>query len=219
MEGMVSIHEAKLLQRQVYVSQRIKTSNESIFINVDSLHRAIQENKQIQFQYFEWSVDKKMKEKGDGKIYCISPFALTFSEENYYLIGYDAREEKIKHYRVDKMKKIKITEEPREGKEIFQQFDIAAYSSKTFGMFGGREEMVGIQFSNRYIGVVIDRFGKDITIRTREEENFSIRVKVALSGQFYGWLTGLGKEARIISPPEVIDEYANYLGGILWNYK
>lgn len=218
-EGLVSRQQARQLQRQVYVSNRIKAGNESIYINVDYLHRAIQENVKIRFRYFEWTVDKQMRFRKEGEDYVVSPFSLTFSEENYYLIAYDAPEQKIKHYRVDKMTEIRLTEDSREGSEEFGQFDLADYSNKIFGMFGGREETVGMQFTNRLIGVVIDRFGKDISIRTRDDEHFSVRAKVALSGQFYGWLAGLGQDARIISPTYVAEEFTDYLGGILWNYK
>lgn len=218
LEAFVSKEEAKQLQRQVYVANRIKANNESIYINVDTVHRAIQENKQIQFKYFEWSADKQMRFRKDGETYLVSPFALTFSEENYYLIAYEEASDKIKHYRVDKMVHIGVTDKTRLGKEKFEDFDLATYSGKTFSMFGGQEETVGLEFSNELIGVIIDRFGKEITIRRRDENTFSIRVKVAISGQFFGWLTGLGSGARIISPTNVCKEYQEYLQKIMLRY-
>lgn len=217
LEKLGGRHEAGRLQRQVYVVNRIKTSNESIYHNVDNIHKAIQDNVQIIFQYLEWTLDKKMVPRRDGMPYQISPWALLWQDENYYLVGFDEKENKIKHYRVDKMGTINLTEEKRLGIQAFKEFDIAKYTNKMFGMFGGEECMVTIRFPNRLIGVVMDRFGKEVTIRKGKEDCFSIRVKVAVSGQFFGWLTGLGKEAVIMSPPKVAGEYEEYLKQIIEN--
>lgn len=219
LESLTSVYQAKQLQRQVFVANRIKTSNESIYYNVDDIHRAIQENDQIQFKYFEYSVKKEMIFRKEGQSYEISPWAVTWSQENYYLIGFDELENRIKHYRIDKMKEIRILTKKRRANEELQHFDLAAYSNQTFGMYGGAEMDITIQCPNRLAGVMIDRFGKEVTIRERNENLFSVRVKVALSGQFFGWLTGLGSEAVIISPPKVVDEYKQYLQTILKQYE
>ncbi len=220
LEKFASKAEAGQLQRQVYVANRIKTANESIYYIVDDIHRAIQNNEQVTFQYLEWNLMKELVPRKDGKIYRISPWALTCKDENYYLIAHDEEEKKIKHFRVDKMGHIKVLSgTKREGAELFERFDIADYSNKTFGMFGGREETVTLEFENRFIGVVLDRFGKEVPIRKRDEEHFSVRVKVALSGQFYGWVTGLGAGAKITAPAEVTEEYKSYIENVLRQYK
>ena len=141
-EGLASQYEASKLNRQVYVTERVKTMNESIYYNVDSIHTAISENAQIRFQYFNWNVDKEMLLRRNGGYYEISPWALTWNDENYYLVGYDSSETKIKHFRVDKMLHIEMLPEKREGREVFQEFDMAVYERKMFGMFDGREENV-----------------------------------------------------------------------------
>ncbi len=215
LEKLTSRYEAGKLQRQVYVVNRVKTSNESIYYNVDAIHRAIQDNVQISFQYFEWSLDKKMIPRKNGIKYEISPWALIWQDENYYLAGFDEAEKKIKHFRVDKMGTIALSEKKREGTESFARFDIAEYTNKMFGMFGGEEQIVTLQFPNYLIGVVMDRFGKEADVRKRDEEHFSVRLKVAVSGQFFGWLAGLGKETVILSPKEVAKEYRDYLEEIL----
>ncbi len=211
-EKLASRAEAGQLQRQVYVANRIKAANESIYYIVDDIHRAIQNNEQITFQYLEWNLEKELVPRKDGKNYRVSPWALTCKDENYYLIAHDSESDTIKHFRVDKLGQIKVqTGVSREGAELFERFDIAAYANKTFGMFGGREEMVTLTFENRLIGVVIDRFGKDVSVRIRDEDHFSVRVQVALSGQFYGWMTGLGTGAKITAPAEVVAEYTKFL--------
>lgn len=215
LESFASVYEGKQLQRQVFVSNRVKTENEKIYYNVDEIHRGIQLNRKISFQYFEWNIEKKMQFRKEGERYQVSPWALIWRDENYYLVAFDEKDSKIKHYRVDKMNEISQEEKEREGLEHFEQFNIAEYANKTFGMYGGREEIVTLQFSNALVGVVLDRFGKDIDIRKRDESHFSVRVKVALSGQFYGWITGIGPEAKIIAPVGVVEEYKKYLEDIL----
>lgn len=218
-EKLASKAEAGQLQRQVYVANRIKAANESIYYIVDDIHRAIQNNEQITFQYLEWNLEKELVPRKDGKNYRVSPWALTCKDENYYLIAHDSESDSIKHFRVDKLGQIKVQSGvPREGADLFERFDIAAYANKTFGMFGGREEIVTLAFENRFIGVVLDRFGKEVSIRKRDDEHFSVRVQVALSGQFYGWLTGLGVGVMITAPTEVVKEYQDYLSGVYGQY-
>lgn len=218
-EKLASKAEAGQLQRQVYVANRIKTANESIYYIVDDIHRAIQNNEQISFQYLEWNLERELQPRKDGKIYRISPWALTCKDENYYLIAHDSESDAIKHFRVDKMGHIEIlTGVARQGAELFERFDIAAYANKTFGMFGGKEEIVTLEFENHFIGVVLDRFGKEVSVRKRDAQHFSVRVQVALSGQFYGWLTGLGVGAKITAPTEVVEEYSKYLREVIGQY-
>ena len=206
LESLVSVYEAKQLQRQVYVSGRIKTMNESIYYNVDELHNAIAGNKKILFQYFQWNLKKEMELRRYGKFYEISPWALSWMDENYYLIGYDKEEGKIKHFRVDKMLKIGCMEEEREGRELFESFDMAAYSKKSFGMFGGQEQCVKLLCENSLVGVIIDRFGKDVMILPVDAEHFHVNVDVAVSEPFFGWLFALGGKARILGPETVVEQ-------------
>lgn len=219
-EKLASKSEAKQLQRQVYVANRIKTANESIYYIVDDIHRAIQNNEQISFQYLEWNLEKKLTPRRDGKQYRVSPWALTCKDENYYLIAHDKEEDKIKHFRVDKMGSIKVLPNvKREGGELFERFDIADYANKTFSMYGGKEETVTIQLENHLIGVVMDRFGQEVSIRKRDDEHFSVRVTVAISGQFFGWLTGLGAGAQLTAPEDVVKQYKLFIDEIVKNYK
>lgn len=219
-EKLASKWDAKQLQRQVYVANRIKTANESIYYIVDDIHKAMQNNEQISFQYLEWNLEKQLVPRKGGKRYQISPWALTCKEENYYLIAHDAAENKIKHFRVDKMGGIQVLSDvKREGSALFERFDIADYTNKTFSMFGGREETVTLLLENHLIGVVMDRFGKEASIRKRGEAHFSARVTVAVSGQFYGWLTGLGQGACLTAPADIVEEYRRYLGDIAENYR
>ena len=141
-EQLASRHEAQTLQRQVVVSNRIKTMNESIYYNVDNIHTAIAGNRQIRFQYFQWNVKKEPQLRHGGAWYHISPWGLSWDDENYYLVGFDSEAGLIKHFRVDKMLRIALSNETREGREHFKKLDMADYARKSFGMFGGEEETV-----------------------------------------------------------------------------
>ena len=203
--SLASNYEASQLKRQVVVQGRIKTMNESIYYIVDDIHNAITNNKKIRFEYLRWNLDKKMERRKD-KLYEVSPWALTWDDENYYLIGFDAEEDKIKHYRVDKMRDIELTDEKREGKEHFKQFDMAAYARMNFGMFGGEEVRVNLHFQNEMVGVLLDRFGKDIFIVPVDENHFQTVVNVAVSNQFLGWIMALGDGIKIIAPDSVVKQ-------------
>ena len=204
LEKLVSKYEAMKLQRQVYVSGRIKTMNESIYYTVDTIHNAISENRKIRFQYFQWNVKKEMELRHDGAYYHISPWGLSWDAENYYLIGYESEAGKIKHYRVDKMLRLQMSDEKREGKEYFKKLDMADYAKKSFGMFGGREEKVKLLVENTLAGVIIDRFGKDIMLIPSDEEHFTVNVDVHVSTQFFGWIISLGERVKILGPDEVV---------------
>lgn len=214
LEGKASRYEKSKLQRQVYVSGRIKTENESIYYNIDSIHRGIQENRQIRFTYMEWNLKKQLVPRENGNR-TVSPWALIWQDENYYLAAYDSADAIMKHFRVDKMGSVEVTDKCREGMEQFEKTDPAGYTNKTFGMYGGDEETVTIEFENRLIGVVMDRFGKDADIRPMENGTFRLRTKVVVSGQFYGWLSGIGPGAMILSPEVVKKDYFAWLERIL----
>ena len=205
--GLTSVHEAALMKRQLFVKNRIKSMNESIYYNVDAIHQAIAEDKQIEFRYYSYTVTKEKKFRRNGRPYRVSPLALSWAEENYYLIAYEGEAGKIKHFRVDKMDGIRVTEKFREGQKLLRETDMAEYTRKNFSMFGGEEQTVTLRFSNRMIGVVIDTFGKDVPIFSVDADHFQIRATVAVSPQFFGWLFGLDGEAVITAPREVMEAF------------
>lgn len=219
LEALVSKYEAKKLQRQVYVSGRIKTMNESIYYNVDAIHNAIAANKKITFQYFQWNLKKEMELRHGGACYNVSPWGLSWDDENYYLVGYDSDADKIKHYRVDKMLHIRMSDEAREGKNHFKQLDMAAYTKKSFGMFGGEEEKVKLLMLNSMAGVIIDRFGKDVSMIPADEEHFTVYVDVRVSDQFLSWVFALGEGAKIVGPEKVLKRVDEYIQRLLNQYK
>ena len=217
--GLASDYEASQLKRQVVVQGRIKTMKESIYYIVDELHNAISNNKRIRFDYLRWNLQKKMERRKDA-LYEVSPWALMWDDENYYLIAYDAEEDKIKHYRVDKMRNIELMNEKRQGRDHFREFDMAAYARKNFGMFGGEEVRVKLEFQNDMVGVLLDRFGKDIMIHPSDKDGWAeTSVDVALSDQFLGWIFSLGTKVRIAGPEEVVERFQREIKALSGFYK
>lgn len=219
LETLTSSANAGKLQRQVVVANRNKTVNENIYYSVDAIYGAMNANCKIRFQYFSWTPEKKMELRKNGAVYEVSPWFLTWEDENYYLIAYDDDAGVMKHYRVDKMQKLSQGELAREGREVAEAFDIAAYSKKTFGMFAGEEETVILVCRPELTGVLIDRFGMEVTMRKETDGSVRIRAEVAVSPQFFGWLAGLGSGIRIEAPEEVKEKYKSWLKEILEGYE
>ena len=219
LETLCSRHEAMTLSRQVMFPSRIKSMNESIYRNVDKLHTAITENLSITFRYFDYNVNKERVLRRDGDTYPASPFALYWDDENYYLIAYDEKSESIRHYRVDKMIDIALTKNLRKGHELFRDIDFSTYSKKVFGMFGGKTVPLCMEFDESLCSVVIDRFGKDITMLKDGEEHFTVSVPVFESPQFYGWLLSLGEDALLLEPKAAVDNLKGYIAGIAKKYE
>ena len=203
LEGLASVYDAQLLERQVFVRNRVKSMNESVYYNVDEISGAITRDRAIRFRYFEFTLEKQRQFRRKGEFYQVSPFALLWDDENYYMLAWEDEAGLLKHFRVDKMAQITALEEPRRGHEAFQAVDMSAYSQKVFGMFTGEEHKVRLRFARHLVGAVIDRFGKDIMIVRDGEEHFTVTVEVAVSPQFFAWVFGFGDEAEILSPESV----------------
>lgn len=218
-ESLASKHEAQLLQRQVFVANRIKTMNESIYYTVDYIHEAISQNSKIAFKYFEWDENKQKVLRKNGAAYTVSPWALSWDDENYYLIGYDSESQIIKHYRVDKMLSLCVLDEPRDGTEYFKNFDMAIYSKKTFGMFGGKEERIVLRCANSMAGIIIDRFGQDISLRKIDDSHFETTISAAVSPLFLSWVVNFGSMIKVMSPQSVIDELVELTSSVLTQYN
>lgn len=206
LEQLVSKYQAKELNRQVVIADRGKAGNKQNTINVDKIYTAINQNAQIRFHYFQWSVEREQILRRNGDWYYVSPWAMLWNDSNYYLVAYDNASEDIRHFRVDKMLNIDILDRERVGHELFSQFNVARYSKRMFGMYGGEEKTVFLEGENALAGVLIDRFGDDLLMTKKDDEHFTASVTVAMSHQFIGWLFGLGNGIRVTGPPDVLEE-------------
>ena len=202
------------LDRQIHTSSA-RTPNEKIFYTVDAIHRAIRDNKKISFSYFRYNEKKELVEKSKGKIYSVSPFSLLFDNENYYLVAFNEEENEVRHYRVDRMRSVKVSSELKS--EISKKHipDMSRYDSKSFGMFGGNENLVTLNCKNGAAGAIIDRFSEEPTFICHNDGTFDVTVRVFVSPQFFGWLTGLGGLVKIKAPESIAEEYRNFLKNLI----
>ena len=209
---------ARELHRQVFVRDRVKSGNETIYYNVDRLHEAITQDRAVSFRYFSYTVDKQRDYRHGGARYLVSPFLLNWDDENYYLIGYDHLSDSIRHYRVDKMEDIRLEEQRRGPREALDTLDPAQYAGRVFGMYNGRAETVRLRFAAHLVGAVLDRFGQETILVPEGEDAFTVAPEVMVSPQFFGWLCGFGDEVELLSPAAVREAYAEWLRGALGKY-
>lgn len=206
LEGLVSRYDATQLHRQVILTGRVKTLNETIYYSVDKIHNAINTNKQIRFQYFQWNEKKAAVLRHNGAWYEISPWALVYDDENYYLLAYDSSKDTIKHYRVDKMLNLEVSDKSRKGKSKYESIDLPSYSKGLFGMYGGEITDVSLLCENDKAGILIDRFGTDIPVIPVDSGHFRTHIQISSSDQFLGWIFALGDGIKILSPQTLIDK-------------
>lgn len=211
LEKLSSAHQARQLQRQVYVDRRVKAMNESIYYNVDMLHSAIAQNRAITFQYFDYNMHKEKVFRHGGAVYRVSPYGLIWNSENYYLVAFDHTTGQLRHYRVDKMAQLQLTEDKREGGG---DFDVADYAQKHFGMYSGDEVTMTLRFRQSLANVVLDRFGQDVILIPDGQEHFTVTLPLVMSPQFFGWLFGLGDGVRLMGPAQAVEAYKEQLSTV-----
>ena len=196
-------HDARLMRRDVLVSGRVKSMNETIYYNVDSLQDAIAQNRQIVFRYFDWGIDGKRKYR--EKNYQASPYGLCQDNENCYLLGFSDRHG-ITSYRVDRMSDIRILDTPRTPCPELTGKAFTEHANRLFQMFAGDTTDVKLRFHRQLVNVVIDRFGRDTMLIPDGEDHFVFTVNVAVSPMFLSWVIGFGSKAKILHPQSVIDQ-------------
>ena len=204
LEGLTSVHQARQLQRQVYVDRRVKTMNESIFYNVDKLQGAIAANRVVTFRYFEYNAARERVFRREGARYRLTPYGLIWDNENYYLAGWDEPRREVRHYRVDKMADIAVTALKGHPQG---EWTAEGYARKHFGMFSGTPCRLKLRCEDRLAGVVIDRFGLEVSLIPDGEGYFTASVDLVASPPLWGWLFGLGTGVEVLGPDWAVDEF------------
>ena len=212
---LVSVHDRKELEREVFIINRIKNENESIYYNTDNIYNAIHNDKMISFMYYNYGADKKKHYHNGGNPIRVSPFGLQYDSEKYYLIAFDSKANKIKHYRVDKMDKVEIVNESRDGKGYFRKFDIASYSNATVKMFSGKITDVTLKCPDNFAGAIIDKFGKKVKFIPTADGEYTVTVNAALTPTLYSWVFTFGGDIKITAPEQAVKEYKEQLKNAL----
>lgn len=212
-ESLASRHDGGKLQRQVFIADRIKNVNEGIYYVVDILSEAISRKKKIAFKYFDYTMTKERKLRNDGNEYIVSPYSLTVSDENYYLISHYPKHDKLTHFRVDRMCDIRVLDEAIEDVTniMGKSFSIGEYSKKIFSMYSGESIRVKIRCHKSVINAVIDRFGENVLMEKADEENVMIFPSVDISPTFFAWIFTFGGKMRIEGPENVKAEFNEML--------
>ena len=214
--SFASDYDSDELNRQLYSINRIKSQNEGILYIVDDINSAIRANRKIAFRYCEWTAEMKLSPRKNGEEYRVSPLTLIWDDEYYYLVAFDDAADMVKHYRVDKIRDIVITDDPR--KKPADKIDMSAYSGKMFGMFNGKTVKVGFECPEDKVGILIDRFGRDIKITKAGKGKLKVYSEAVLSYQFFGWVASVGPQIKLVSSSEAVDKMRSFLEENLKNY-
>ena len=221
----VSEHQAEKIRHNAFLTDRVKTNNRQVLSNISAINEAMSRKidgrphtpEKISFQYLKYSITdmSKQVERRHGAKYIVSPFQLLINDGNYYLLAFDDRSKAMRTYRVDRMKNVSLSGEPRAGEEAFQKIDLKTYTQRVFSMYGGEEKLVQIRFINQLLDAVVDRFGtKDVQYTRVDDSHFCVSAKVEISDQFFGWLLGFGKKAKLIYPEEVLNSFREFMDKI-----
>lgn len=196
----------KKLKRNNYFDERIKPSNERIYYIVDFINEAINDCKQISFQYFDYVGLKKKVLKNKGEVYRLSPYSLIWNDDYYYVVGYSNKRDKIVTFRVDRIASV-----PEIINENYvpmpSNFNVSDYSKQVFSMYDGEEIEVDLKVHNSLLKTMIDRFGEDVTTLAYDMESFRLRTTVSASPTFYGWVFSFSGKIQILGPDKIKEEY------------
>lgn len=204
--AFTSIYDEKKLSRSVYIYDRVRDTAKNAYYMIDSIHLAISDNKAIRFQYTDMTPSKVRTKKKNGAFYEVSPYALIWRDENYYLIAFHHESKTVRHYRVDRMENVEITETVRVGKDVFEKISLSKYSSNVFDMFGGEEYNVKFRCDNAFAGAMYDRFGDELRV-DQYDDYFEFYAPVQISVRFFGWVFGFAGGLKILSPAPVVDAF------------
>ena len=211
-------HQADILQSNLVCFNTRKHSNETIYYSVGYLEDAIQQQNKVLFRYFDLDEHGEKVYRREGHRYVVEPVALVFHEDNYYIVAYSAKHDSTANYRIDRMDSVEIIDEPVSQKALALQNEVAGYTERVFKMYGGQPVDIVIEFDDKLIGVVYDKFGENTKMIRTHEHTCVATVKVQISPQFFGWCCSFGEKLRIVSPTQVLDELKNYVQTLIKMY-
>jgi predicted DNA-binding transcriptional regulator YafY len=198
---LTSKPQAKMLQNEILIDSSVKSESHLVRVAINDLHHAIAERRIVTFQYGRYDLDKEFVLSHGGDDYRVKPLALTWTNDFYYLIAYFFKAEEIRHYRIDRLRNVQLTEETFP----YDPFDVTKYVQSTFHMFAGSEEWIKVKFQNHLINVMIDKFGKDVSIQKVDNDHFVLTTKARLSSGLVSWLLNWGGQAEVLSPASLVD--------------
>lgn len=203
--GLASVHQAQALERHLYVDGRVKSNCKTLYYTVDLLHRAINTGLRVRFRYIEYTVEKKKCFKHGGYIYELSPYALLWHNDCYYVLGHSEKHRKIAKFRVDRIANPELTDVPVRSKP--ENFDPVIFLKRCISMYDGQEQSVHLRCAPEMMKVLIDRFGEDIRTKPNADGSFTAELRAAVSPTFFGWVFSFAGKIRIEAPTQLVEEY------------
>lgn len=217
LSSLTSIHQAKELNRQVVVAERVKPLNESIYYSIDAIHEAINAQCKISFKYFDYNTDKKRVYRKEGALYCHTPVAMCWNDDKYYLICYSVKYDDFTNYRVDRMSNVEVCEETAD-KIDKERFNVAEYTKRAFGMYNGELVSAKMRFDNSLVNTVQDKFGSYLPLRSCGD-GFEVKVEVSNSPVFLSWVFQFGDKAEILEPNSLRLSMSNLIAESAKKYR
>lgn len=216
---LTSAYKEEEIKRQVMASDA--RGRDSLYQSMNAVYRAMDEDYEISFLYYEWILTEDRKLKRKGERLTLSPWGILHRDEYYYLIAIDGKSGVVKNYRLDRMRDVMTEpEKKRAGHDFFSEVDVADFAAAAFGgVFCGKEEEVSLEFDNRLLGKAVDTFGEELVVTEKGEKSFTVCVKVPADREFFGWLAGSGTGVKIVGPENVLTEYKKFLRKALGNYN
>lgn len=209
LESLVSKNQANSIVTQVYIDPNTKCDNEEIYYIIDALHTAIKEKKKVKFFYKRRNIDVENRKNYTEKTFTVSPYALIWKEDHYYLLCNNQKYDNIMNLRVDRIRKVQTLDEPvrpmNEVSEYKEVFDVADYSSKMFNMFSGASDKVRIMCDLELREQIMDRFGAKVPLLAYDSTHFETTVEVAVSDGLVSWLMSFGNKAKVLEPQYLAD--------------
>lgn len=220
----VSQEQAEKIKHNAFLTDRVKTNNKGVLFNIATINEAMSKKveglphtpEKITFKYLKYTIKdlKQQVERRKGATYKVSPYQLLINDGNYYLLAYDDHSQDMRTYRVDRMKDVSFTGEPRDGEEAFAAIDLKSYTQRVFSMYGGDQKMIRLRCINSLLDTVVEKFGTDAIYMNAENYHFEVHAKVEISDQFFGWVLGFGKKMRILAPDDVVEQFRAYIDKI-----
>ena len=223
----VSDHQADKIRHNAFLTDRVKTNNKSVLNSIATINEAMSHKleglphkpEKITFKYLKYTIDDMsgQAERRHGEKYSVSPYQLLINDGNYYMLAFSDRYHEMRTYRVDRMKDVRRSGEPRDGENVFKETDMSTYTQRTFGMVSGKEppQLVTIRFINYLLDVAVDRFGPyGVVYKKVDDNHFTVTTKVEVSDQFFGWLLGFGRRVKLMGPDDVAEKFKAYMDKI-----
>lgn len=208
-------HERALLDRHIHVPGRIKSKTDSVFSSIDALHDALRSKRKVEFMYYKYGLDGRRFAAHGGKPHLVTPVGITFADGYYYLTAWNDDHECMTEYRVDRMEKLRVSDERATKNEQIAHHEFEGDRHELFGRFGGEPVTATLLVDGDKVEIIMDRFGDTAEWYKQDDKTAKVVVKIRQSEPFFGWIAGLGGTVRIHGPKSLVNEYRDYLRFLL----